>query len=115
MQVELNRVHYQSGGRGPRLHRRDRESGGAEPQRAGPAIRCGGRLFRGEVVMNSGPQGHHPPAQRMSLTDHPNLTRQHRTKMLQTVAFSSGTGKSHFVEALAHAAIEADLRVAWFT
>jgi len=26
-----------------------------------------------------------------------------------------GTGKSHFVEALAHAAIEADLRVAWFT
>lgn len=27
----------------------------------------------------------------------------------------SGTGKSHFVEALAHAAIEADLRVAWFT
>jgi DNA replication protein DnaC len=27
----------------------------------------------------------------------------------------SGTGKSHFIEALAHAAIEADLRVAWFT
>jgi DNA replication protein DnaC len=27
----------------------------------------------------------------------------------------SGTGKSHFVEALAHAAIEKDLRVAWFT
>lgn len=27
----------------------------------------------------------------------------------------SGTGKSHFVEALARAAIEADLRVAWFT
>jgi len=27
----------------------------------------------------------------------------------------SGTGKSHFVEALAHAAIETDLRVAWFT
>ena len=31
------------------------------------------------------------------------------------VAGPSGTGKSHFVEALAHAAIEADLRVAWFT
>nr|WP_081437540.1 ATP-binding protein [Rhodococcus jostii] len=28
---------------------------------------------------------------------------------------TSGTGKSHFVEALAHAAIEADLRVLWFT
>ncbi len=27
----------------------------------------------------------------------------------------SGTGKSHFIEALAHAAIGADLRVAWFT
>jgi DNA replication protein DnaC len=31
------------------------------------------------------------------------------------VAGPSGTGKSHFVEAVAHAAIEADLRVAWFT
>jgi DNA replication protein DnaC len=31
------------------------------------------------------------------------------------IAGPSGTGKSHFVEALAHAAIEADLRVAWFT
>ena len=27
----------------------------------------------------------------------------------------SGTGKSHLVEALAHTAIEKDLRVAWFT
>jgi DNA replication protein DnaC len=31
------------------------------------------------------------------------------------VAGPSGTGKSHFVEALAHNAIESDLRVAWFT
>jgi DNA replication protein DnaC len=31
------------------------------------------------------------------------------------IAGPSGTGKSHFVEALAHTAIEADLRVAWFT
>jgi DNA replication protein DnaC len=31
------------------------------------------------------------------------------------VAGPSGTGKSHLVEGLAHAAIEADLRVAWFT
>jgi DNA replication protein DnaC len=31
------------------------------------------------------------------------------------VAGPSGTGKSHFVEALAHTAIEADLRVTWFT
>ena len=31
------------------------------------------------------------------------------------VSGPSGTGKSHFGEALAHAAIEADLRVAWYT
>jgi DNA replication protein DnaC len=31
------------------------------------------------------------------------------------VAGPSGTGKSHFVEALAQQAIDADLRVAWFT
>src|SRR5437762_3396702 len=31
------------------------------------------------------------------------------------VSGPSGTGKSHLVEALAHAAIEKDLRVAWFT
>ncbi|WP_405160819.1 IS21-like element helper ATPase IstB [Nocardia sp. NBC_01499] len=31
------------------------------------------------------------------------------------VAGPSGTGKSHFVEALAHSAIEKDLRVSWFT
>ena len=38
----------------------------------------------------------------------------HRHENL-AVAGPSGTGKSHFVEALAHAAIEADMRVAWFT
>ncbi|RZU51322.1 DNA replication protein DnaC [Krasilnikovia cinnamomea] len=31
------------------------------------------------------------------------------------IAGPSGTGKSHFVEALAHTAIDNDLRVAWFT
>ncbi len=31
------------------------------------------------------------------------------------VSGPSGTGKSHFVEALAHAAIDNDLRVAWFS
>ena len=47
----------------------------------------------------------------MRLRDHPHVARQHRTQLLQSVAFTSGTGKSHFVEALAQAAIEADLRV----
>jgi DNA replication protein DnaC len=31
------------------------------------------------------------------------------------IAGPSGTGKSHFLEAIAHTAIDADLRVAWFT
>ncbi|MBS2554821.1 ATP-binding protein, partial [Catenulispora sp. NL8] len=31
------------------------------------------------------------------------------------IAGPSGTGKSHFAEGLAHAAIEKDLKVAWFT
>jgi DNA replication protein DnaC len=38
----------------------------------------------------------------------------HRRENL-AISGASGTGKSHFVEALAHAAIEADLRVSWFT
>jgi DNA replication protein DnaC len=32
-----------------------------------------------------------------------------------SVSGPSGTGKSHFVEALSHAAIDADMRVSWFT
>jgi len=35
--------------------------------------------------------------------------------MLQSVAVPPGTGKSHFVEALAHTVIEAGMRVSWFT
>ena len=35
--------------------------------------------------------------------------------MVSMILGPSGTGKSHFAEAVAHAAIEKDLRVAWFT
>jgi DNA replication protein DnaC len=35
--------------------------------------------------------------------------------MLQCVAVPRGTGKSHFAEALAHAVIDAGMRVSWFT
>lgn len=38
----------------------------------------------------------------------------HRAENL-AISGPSGTGKSHFAEALAHAAIDADLRVAWFS
>ena len=43
---------------------------------------------------------------------HPGVDRPGREPV---IAGPSGTGKSHLVEALAHAAIEKDLRVAWFT
>ena len=38
----------------------------------------------------------------------------HRAENL-AIAGPSGTGKSHFVEAIAHAVIDAGMRVAWFT
>jgi DNA replication protein DnaC len=48
---------------------------------------------------------HQPPKQRMGLTGDPHLTRQHRTQMLQSVAFSVGVGKTHLATALGHIAI----------
>jgi DNA replication protein DnaC len=49
-------------------------------------------------------------------TQHALITLEwiHRHENL-AIAGPSGTGKSHYVEALAHAAIEQNLRVAWFT
>jgi DNA replication protein DnaC len=41
----------------------------------------------------------------MRLRDDPHLTRQDRTKMLQSVAVTSGTGKTHLATALGHIAI----------
>jgi DNA replication protein DnaC len=54
---------------------------------------------------------HQPPEQRMSLTNDPHLARQHRTQMLQSVAFSVGVGKTHIAQALAHQAIRAGAEV----
>ena len=48
-----------------------------------------------------------PPEQRMRPGDDSDLTRQNRTKMLQSVALTSGVGKSHVAQALAHLAIRA--------
>ena len=55
------------------------------------------------------------PEQRMSRRCYPHLARQRRPNVLQSVAITSGTGKTHLVEALAHAAIDTGRRVAWFT
>jgi IstB-like ATP binding protein len=48
---------------------------------------------------------HQPPEQRMGLTNDPHLARQHRTQMLQFVAFSVGVGKTHLATALGHIAV----------
>ena len=49
----------------------------------------------------------------MRLSHHPHLTRQDRTQLLQSVAFTSGTGKTHLATALAIAAAHAGHRVAF--
>ncbi|MDA8038260.1 MAG: ATP-binding protein, partial [Actinomycetota bacterium] len=56
-----------------------------------------------------------PPEQRVCPSRHTYLARQHLPNMLQSVAVSSGTGKSHFAEALANAVIDAGMRVSWFS
>ena len=43
------------------------------------------------------------------------LARQQPPKMLQSVAVPSGTGKTHLLEALGHAAIDVQMTVAWFS
>src|SRR5215213_10649468 len=55
------------------------------------------------------------PEQRMPRRSHPNLARQDRTKMLQSVGVTAGTGKSHVLVALGIAAVEAGHRVRYFT
>ena len=47
----------------------------------------------------------------MRLGHYPHLTRQDRTQLLQSVAFTSGTGKSHLLIALGTLAAEAGYRV----
>ena len=56
-----------------------------------------------------------PAEQRMRHRRHPHLARQHRPKMLQSVAVPAGTGKSHLLVALGHQAIDAGFRVRYFT
>jgi len=47
--------------------------------------------------------------------DNPHLTRQHRPKLLQSVDFSPGTGKTHLATGLAIRACQAGHRVAFAT
>ena len=53
----------------------------------------------------------HLTEQRMRQRRHPHLARQHRPKMLQSLAITPGTGKTHLLIGLGTAAAEAGYRV----
>ena len=55
-----------------------------------------------------------PTKQRVRLGHHPHLTRQDSTQLLQSVAFTPGTGKTHLSVGLARAAAHAGYRT-YFT
>jgi hypothetical protein len=57
------------------------------------------------------PRRQKPTEQRVRLGHYPHLTRQDSTQLLQSVAFTSGTGKSHLLIALGALAAEAGYRV----
>jgi IstB-like ATP binding protein len=57
------------------------------------------------------PRRQQTPEQRMRLRDNPHIARQDRTQLLQSVAFTSGTGKTHLLIALGTLAAEAGYRV----
>jgi hypothetical protein len=61
------------------------------------------------------PRCQQTPEQRMRPRDNPHIARQHRTQLLQSVAFTPGTGKSHVLIGLGHAAVHAGHKVRYFT
>lgn len=60
------------------------------------------------------PRRQQPTKQRVRLGHHPHFTRQDRTQLLQSVAFTPGTGKTHLSVGLARAAAHAGYRT-YFT
>jgi hypothetical protein len=60
------------------------------------------------------PRRQQMPEQRMRLRDHPHIARQYRTQLLQSVAITPGTGKTHLSVGLARAAAHAGYRT-YFT
>jgi hypothetical protein len=61
------------------------------------------------------PRRQQTPEQRMRLRDNPHIARQHRTQLLQSVAFTPGTGKTHLAVGLAIRACQAGHRVLFAT
>ena len=61
------------------------------------------------------PRRQQTPEQRMRLRDNPHIARQDRTQLLQSVAFTLGTGKTHLAIGLAMRACQAGHRVLFAT
>jgi hypothetical protein len=61
------------------------------------------------------PRRQQTPEQRMRLRDNPHIGRQHRRQLLQSVAITSGTGKSHVLIGLGIAAMHASHKVRYLT
>lgn len=61
------------------------------------------------------PRRQQTPEQRMRLRDNPHIARQDRTQLLQSVAFTVGTGKTHLAIGLAMRACQAGHRVLFAT
>ena len=61
------------------------------------------------------PRRQQTPEQRMRLRDNPHFARQDRTQLLQSVAFTPGTGKTHLAIGLAMRACQAGHRMLFAT
>ena len=61
------------------------------------------------------PRRQQPTEQRVRLGHHPHLTRQDRTQLLQSVAITPGTGKTHLAIGIAIRACQASHRVLFAT
>ena len=87
-----------------RRNPRPRRSRAADPPQ-------GRRTARREDVRVLAGDGFSHPATRPARPGHPGMGHPRGESLYRR---SSGTGKSHFAEALAHKAIDAGMRVAWF-
>jgi hypothetical protein len=94
-----------------RLPRRPQHVGRVSPNRARRTIRQLHHQQQYAVPSLERLRCEQPPEQRMRPSDDSDLTRQNRTKMLQSVALTSGTGKTHLLISLGTLAAEAGYRV----
>ena len=100
--------------RAPRPHTNPQYVGRIGTDGARRAIRQLNHQHEHTVPPLKRPRRQQTPKQRMRLRDNPHIARQDRTQLLQSVAFTPGTGKTMLAIGLARAAAEAGHRV-YFT